>query len=480
MSPVRPVVIGAGPAGLRAAQALVAAGLRPVLIDENPAPGGQIYRQMPAGFVRSPRALYGFEHKKAVAVHAVLAQLDGKIDYWPAALVWNAQRGAISVAVDGAIKAVTYTHLIVAAGATDRVLPFPGWLVPGVYTLGGSQVALKYQGCAIGRKVVFAGTGPLLYLVAYQYAKAGARVVAVLDTAAAAARRSALPGLLRAPALVGKGLYYMAWLRAHGVPLHSGVRLCRVKGDDRVAGIIWETQGAAGLRQHELACDAVACGYALRSETQIADLLGCGFQFSEQDRAWLPQRDAMGRTSVPGVYIAGDGAGISGADAAEMSGEQAAYALLQDLGLQTPSTRIARLAKALGKIAGIRRSLEKAFPFPAEWAADADDDLVVCRCEEVTVGQLRRAADSCGVSEMNRLKALSRVGMGRCQGRMCGPAAAEILARQLDVPVKDVGRLRSQAPVKPMPISTFETVAQDGGDKNSQPTRMEKPGIEHV
>jgi NADPH-dependent 2,4-dienoyl-CoA reductase/sulfur reductase-like enzyme len=346
---------------------------------------------------------------------------------------------------------VPYSHLIVATGATDRVLPVPGWTLPGVYTLGGAQVALKFQGCAIGQRVVFMGTGPLLYLVAYQYAKAGVEVAAVLDTARLADQLAATPAMLTQPAVFAKGVYYVGWLRAHGVALHSGVRPLRVLGDEaqgRVTGVAWQD----GNEERTLACDAVGFGYALRSETQLADLLGCRFDYAPMHRAHLPVRDAAGRSSVEGVYLAGDGAGIMGADAAEWAGERAALALLADSGVAVDTARAAELERKLGKLAGFRQGLERAFPVPQDWAAHASDDLVICRCENITAGTLRQTVATAGADEMNRLKALSRVGMGRCQGRMCGVAAAEILAHATGQPLQQVGRLRGQAPIKPIPI----------------------------
>ena len=350
---------------------------------------------------------------------------------------------------DGVSTSVPYTHLILATGATDRVLPFPGWLTPGVYTLGGSQVALKHQGCAIGERVAFMGTGPLLYLVAYQYAKAGAKVAAVLDTSRLADRAAALPGMLRAPALLAKGLYYMAWLRAHGVPLRSGVRPVAVTGNDRVSGLAYRQGG----RTHTVECDAVGFGLSLRSETQLASLVGCEFAYDERDRNWVPRRDAAGRSSVAGVYVAGDGAAIGGADAAELAGERAALALLQDTGYPHDTRRARALEARLAANGRVRNALERAFPFPQDWAAAIADDTVVCRCEEVTAGTIRQAVRENGVREVNRLKALTRVGMGRCQGRMCGVAGAEVLAHAAGCAPQAVGRLRNQPPVKPIPVS---------------------------
>lgn len=448
---LQPVIVGAGPAGIRAAQTLAAHGVRPVLIDEAARGGGQIYRRPPAHFERPPATLYGTEAPRATAVHSALDGLQNHIDYQPDSLVWNAQGGQLDVlhGPTQTTRTVPYSQLIVASGATDRVLPIPGWTLPGVYTLGGAQVALKFQGCAIGSRVVLMGTGPLLYLVAYQYVKAGASVAAVLDTAKLTDQMAAVPAMLTQPAVFAKGVYYVAWLRTHGVPIHSGVRPVRVQGDARVAGVVW-ADGAG--REQTLPCDAVGFGYALRSETQLADLLGCRFAWAPLHRAHLPERDADGRSSVQGVYLAGDGAGIMGADAAEWAGELAALALLQDHGVAVDAARMQTLQGQLGHLMRFRQGLERAFPFPTDWATHAPDALVVCRCENITAGALRACVRDTGADEMNRLKALTRVGMGRCQGRSCGVAAAEILAQATGKPVELVGRLRGQAPIKPIPI----------------------------
>lgn len=449
-----PVIVGAGPAGIRAAQTLVAHGLRPVMLDEAARAGGQIYRRPPANFRRPAEALYGTEAGRATALHAAMDSLAGRIDYRPDSLVWNASappsRGQLDVlhVPSASTRAVPFQRLIVATGATDRILPMPGWTLPGVYSLGGSQVALKFQGCAIGRRVVFMGNGPLLYLVAYQYAKAGAEVAAVLDTSTLLDQAAAAPRLLTQPAVLTKGLYYVGWLRARGVPVHCGVTPLRVLGDVRANAVVYRQ----GKREVTLDCDAVGFGYALRSETQLADLLGCEFAFAPPQRGHLPVRDGAGRSSVQGVYLAGDGAGIMGADAAEWAGERAALALLADSGIKVDSARVDLLEKRLARTAVFRRGLERAFPFPVRWAAQAPDDLVVCRCENITAGQLRQVVQDTGADEMNRLKALSRIGMGRCQGRMCGAAAAELLAHATGLPVERVGRIRGQAPIKPIPL----------------------------
>ncbi|WNC11331.1 FAD/NAD(P)-dependent oxidoreductase [Pseudomonas coleopterorum] len=441
------VVVGAGPAGIRAAQTLAAHGQRPCLVDEAQQGGGQVYRRAPGNFQRPASQLYGFEARKAGAVHQALDALRAQIDYRPDTLVWNAEDGHLHTLSQQRVGTVQYDRLLIATGATDRILPVPGWTLPGVYSLGAAQIALKAQGCAIGERVVFAGSGPLLYLVAYQYVKAGARVLAVLDSSPFGAQVAALPRLLLQPATLAKGLYYRAWLTAHGIAVHQGATLVEVVGEQKVEAVTWQRAGS----QHSLACDGLAFAHALRSETQLADLLGCEFSWSPLNRAWLPSRDQAGRSSVPGVYLAGDGAGIMGADAAEMAGERAALALLEDMGITIDSERGPQLERQLARIQGFRAGLEAAFPFPESWASQAPDQLMLCRCEEISVGEVRQVVAQ-GHTDINRVKAHCRVGMGRCQGRMCGSAAVEIIAQAAACSPQQVGRLRAQAPIKPLPF----------------------------
>jgi len=450
MSTKQLVIVGAGPAGMRAAEQLVAAGQRPIVVDEGTRHGGQIYRQPPAVLQRERGDLYGFEAARASAVLDRFDALRPQIDYRPQTLAWQVEANTLQLLHAGRNCTLPFDALILAPGATDRVLPFPGWTLPGVYTLGAAQVALKYQGCLIGPRVVFAGTGPLLYLVAWQYATHGGQVAAVLDTAPAAAKWLAAPRLLARPAVAAKGAYFVARLRMMGVALHGGVTLLGAQGDERVTALSWR----AGSDIHTTECDAIGFGYGLRSETQLADLAGCAFDYNPLEQAWLPTRDAAGRASVPGVYLAGDGASILGADAAELSGARAALAALEDLGLGPAGTaRAAQIERELHAHVSFRRGLETAFAPPPRWAADAPDELIVCRCEEVTAGELRACARDTATREMNRLKALTRIGMGRCQGRMCAPAATRLLADAAGCALHEVGRLRGQAPIKPIPIA---------------------------
>ncbi len=453
MAERRIIVIGAGPAGVRAAEALVAGGVRPLVIDEGRRDGGQIYRRQPDGFKRDYATLYGTEAARAEAVHQAFDRLRPAIDYEPETLVWNISEGAVWTTSAGEARAVPYDALIVCSGATDRLVPIKGWNRAGCYSLGGAQIALKAQACAIGHRVAFLGTGPLLYLVAHQYAKAGADVAAVLDTSplrgrmAAAAKLAAQPDLL----WTGAKLTFDLWRR--GIPVRTGVTLTEIHGDDDdgVSGISVATRGGT-IRRFD--CDAVGMGWHLRPETQIADLARCRFAFDAPTRQWLPETDADGRTSAERIYLAGDGARILGARCAEVTGELAALAALADLGLADKADRRRELTAQKSRYRRFADGLAQAFPWPHDLAARVADETIVCRCESVTAATLRASIVDSGATETNRAKAFSRVGMGRCQGRYCGNAAAEIVAAARGETVEAAGRLRGQAPVKPIGIST--------------------------
>ncbi len=444
------VIVGAGPAGTRAAEAVVRAGICPVMVDESPQSGGQIYRRQPPGFTRSAKTLYGFEAGKASQLHAKFDSLKKQIDYRPATLAWNIYENVLYTERDGVTDQIPFDAAIVAPGATDLVLPFPGWSKAGVFTLGGAQVSLKYQACSVGERTAFVGTGPLLYLVAYQYAKAGANVVAVVDTTPLSTKAGASWGMLSGTTTFAKGLFYMASLWSKGIPIFHGATPLTVEGGENVEGLSFRDNSGA---THKIDADAIAMGFGLRPETQIADLAHCEFFFDTHCRQWLPTVDEDGRTDVKGLYLAGDGQRIAGADAAELSGELAAYAALEDLGREVSNNRTAALRRRLRQLARFRRALDKAFPIPVELATQAADETLICRCEAISAGEIRHAANEMGALEVNKAKAFTRIGMGRCQGRYCGYAGAALVANTLGLPIEKASRLRGQAPVKPLAIA---------------------------
>ncbi len=444
----RIVIVGAGPAGIRAAETLVNAGIRPVVIDEGMKAGGQIYRRPPEGFTRPPETLYGSEARKAVTLHTLFDRMvaAGETDYHPQSSVLAIAGNLLQALAPDGRRDFTCDRLILATGAMDRLAPVPGWQAPGVYSLGATQIALKAQGVALGRRIVLAGSGPLLTLVAVQLLKAGAEIAAILDTSSLGDQMAGLPGMMVRPGLVLRGLVMRAKL---GRLYHAGVRLDGIETDGRgPVGMRW--RDARG-RPHFTECDMVGLGWHLRAETQLAGLAGCTFDYNGDWAQWLPRTDRMGRAGE-GLYLAGDGLRILGADGAEVAGRLAAAACLADMGL--PSPDVAADLRRLDRCERFARAMARAFPWPAESVRAVPDETIVCRCEGVTAGQLRESV-AYGGGEANRVKSLARVGMGRCQGRYCQLAGAELIAGKAGIEVCDAGRLREQAPVRPVPIGAW-------------------------
>ncbi|OHV87690.1 FAD/NAD(P)-dependent oxidoreductase [Mesorhizobium sp. ORS 3428] len=444
----RIVIVGAGPAGIRAAATLVEAGLHPMVIDEGDRAGGQIYRRPPAGFTRPPKQLYGSEAAKACALHALFDRLaeKGQLTHCQRSSVIAVHEGRLHVLGEGGVQVIGYDRLILATGASDRVAPVPGWQSAGVYSLGAAQIALKAQGVALGRRIVLIGSGPLLTLIGAQLIKAGADVAAVLDTSPWRQQVQGFTGLAARPVVALRGLALRARL---GRRYHAGVRLERIEADaSGVTALRWRD---AGGRERLTSCDMIGMGWHLRAETHLADLAGCGFTYDEQWRQWLPKTDRMGWAGN-GVYLAGDGVRLLGADGAEIAGRLAAAACLSDLGHAAPS--VGADLRKLARLERFARGLSRAFSWPSEMVRTLADEAIVCRCENVTAGAVREGADF-GGGEANRVKSLSRTGMGRCQGRYCQLAAVELVAAQAGCTPDAVGRFRGQAPVRPAPIGAF-------------------------
>lgn len=453
----RIVIVGAGPAGIRAAETLVQAGLRPTVIDREFRSGGQIYRRPAEGLDRPAEQLYGGDAAKARALHATFDALGTSIDYRPRTEVFGITGNLLHLQDGARLYELPFDDLILASGATDRIAPIPGWTQPGVHSLGGAQIALKAQGCAIGHRVAFVGSGPLLTLVAAQYAAAGAEVAAVLDTSSFADLRRGIPLMAARPGLLLRGLKLRESLRRHGIPYVTGVRDIRIESNGtRATGLRWTVRGETG----HLDCDGIGIGWHLRSETQLAQLTGCTFGWDPVGRQSAPDIDDMGRSSRPHVYLAGDGTRILGADGAETAGRLAAIACLEDMERPAPFP-VAPLLRRMRRMRRFAQGIATAFPYPDDICTALPDDAILCRCEAITAGDYRATIAKAHAIEPNRAKSLSRVGMGRCQGRYCGAAAARILAANGGLPLEQQPGLRPQAPVRPMPMGLLRQDSEE-------------------
>lgn len=450
------VIVGAGPAGLAAARELVRAGLCPIVLEESQRPGGQGTRRLSSLSEPHRGKLFGKDAKAMMRREADEDALLAKCDFRTRTLVWACHENQLELLGPDGFESLAYTHLVLAVGATDRMMPVPGWTLPGVFTLGGAQVALKRHASFIGKKVVFAGASPLLYLAAAQYLRLGNRDLTVLDTTPLVSKARALPSMLYSnPGSTLRGLSLMAELRQNKIAIHTGVTLESFNGQAHVESVEFAT--ALG-RKRSIEADAVALGFGLRAETQLAELAGAVFELDQTFRQWFPRTDDMGRAGER-LWLAGDSARTGGAEAADAAGQLAAQSLLISLGYSVEARATQKSTRRLRRQQSFQRALTGAFKWPGTTAASLSDNVIVCRCERVTAGDIRAALSiSLGPAELNRVKSVTRCGMGRCQGRFCGPALGEIVASVTGQPP---GRLRAQAPIRPIPL-TQDAVVPEG------------------
>ena len=455
-------VIGAGPAGMAAAVAADGLGLATVLVDEQATPGGQIYRNI-EGSPLADRAVLGADYAAGAALVAALR--GSGVAYLDSATVWRVGAdNEIGVTHKGVARLMRAKRVILATGAIERPVPLPGWTLPGVMTAGAAQVMLK-SAAAVAPGAVFAGSGPLLYLIVGQYLRAGAPVAALIDTTPRVNTWRAAPKLplaLTAGNYLAKGLALMRDIGRAGVRVIRGVDGLAALGEGRLSAVAY----ARGGRRETIETEHLFLHQGVVANVNLAMAAGCAHHWDARQLGWRPVCDDWGRSSVDGVSIAGDGAGIGGAKAAELGGRLAALDAACRRGRIDAAERDRRAAPlhaARRRDLRIRPFLETLYRPANSLRIPAADDVTVCRCEEVTVGDIR-AALALGCPGPNQLKAFTRCGMGPCQGRLCGPTVSELIAAERGVPVADVGYYRLRPPVKPVTLGELAGVSWRPGD----------------
>ena len=450
-------VIGGGPAGMAAAAAAAERGLSTVLIDEQEHLGGQIYRSITTTAVKD-KAILGEDYWRGEElVERLRASGAG---HWPGTTVWSISRDLeLGLSSGGKARLQRFKHVILATGAVERPTPIQGWTLPGVMGAGGAQILLKSSGM-VHDDAVIAGSGPLVWLIAAQYLRSGARIRAILDTTpGGAVGRSlrALPEFLLSPYL-GKGLRLLAEVRRN-VKVIDNVSHLRAEGDGRLQAVVYRRSG----REERIATDLLLLHTGVIPNLNLANATGCAQAWDPVQRCFRPDCDAWGASSVEGVSIAGDGAGILGAEAAAFSGRIAALSALSRLGR---ITRDERDALAAAEQAGRRRaSRGRRFLdlYYQPSAAIPSDETKACRCEEVTVAQIRKAT-SMGAVGPNQVKSFLRCGMGPCQGRLCGNTVTQIMAAERGVSPSEVGYYRLRSPVKPLTLAELASMPREDSD----------------
>lgn len=459
------VIIGAGPAGLAAGAEARAHGLAPLILDEQPEPGGQIYRSVARVVARRPAdlAFLGYDYAHGVALVGAVTEVDRR----QGATVWQigpAGRDGVREVVwseAGTAHRVRARAVLIASGAMERPIPIPGWTLPGVTTVGALQVALKQAAIHPAGRVVLAGQGPLLLLLAAQLAAARIPVAAILDTQPPGRLSAAmwhLPmAVLGAWDTLLKGVTLLRQRSGADVAVWRHVTGLRAEGDGKVRAVRFRDASGRGVA---LDADLLALHEGVVPNPQLSRLVGAEHRWHPSQRCFHPVLDDWGESTASGVFVAGDGGGILGARAAEASGRLAALRIAERQGWLAESARDFLGQASLTRCwreRTLRRFLDALHPAP-DWIATPEDDAIVCRCEEITAGEIRSIAGH--AAGPNQAKAYLRCGMGPCQGRMCGLTMTEMIAQARGVSPAVTGYLTIRPPIKPVTVDEMASLAE--------------------
>jgi NADPH-dependent 2,4-dienoyl-CoA reductase/sulfur reductase-like enzyme len=441
---------------MAAAIEAAALGLSTVVLDEQSAPGGQVFRGVEAG---AGDPALGADYASAGGALVRRFRACAGIVYRPRSTVWHIapDTGRVSVLQEGGSAELEAHRILLATGAQERPVPIPGWTLPGVMGAGAAQIMLKTAGALPAGRTVLAGQGPLVWLLAAQLLQAGLTALTLLETTPwyAAVDAARAGGLWRGRAALRKGLGYVSQAKRAGLRIAHGVTALHAEGDGRVERVGWH--GGA------LACDTLLLHEGVIPSTHITRALGLAHEWNEQQLCWQPVLDAWGATSHTRVAVAGDGGGIGGWESAVAAGQLAALDAAMRLGRLTEAVRNVKAAgprQARAKALALRPFLDRLYRPAATVLAPTQDATIVCRCEEVTAGQIRQAVRQ-GAMGPNQVKAYVRAGMGACQGRFCGTTTAAVIAAARGIPIAEAGVLRPRAPFKPLTVGELAGLSGD-------------------
>ena len=423
------LIVGGGAAGVAAAVVAARSGCAVTLLDSGPAIGGQYYRG-----AKTPESGSGLSYAALRRDFDGLVDA-GRIDVRMSTYAYALERKESGFVLRtrgddrhrGETQSIAARAVVIATGAFDRQLPFPGWTLPGVMSGGGAQALVKGSGVLPGRRIVVAGTGPFLLAVAHARISAGGDVVAVVEAndplGLARHTRAVLPAAGKSADLAK----FVSALARKRVPYLRRHRVRRADGHGRLESVTLsrvdaDWHGIAGT-ERVLECDALAIGYGFTAQTDLAGQVGARMVIGS-DGGLAIEVDDRQRTSVPGLLAAGETTGIGGVDLARVEGIVAGAAAVEECGGRPAlsASAIARAKRDVGHLRGFADALHATFPVRDGWRDDVAEDTIVCRCEEVTAGSVRDAVTDLGARDARSVKLLTRAGMGWCQGRVCAPA----------------------------------------------------------
>lgn len=458
------LVLGAGPAGMQAAIEASKHGVDVLLVDEQPSPGGQIWRAVEDSAQKKLEGILGEDYCAGASIAQSFRQ--SRADYQPLTQVWQieADKSGWQVYMSHGTQthSVLAKKIILATGAQERPAPFPGWTLPGVLTVGAAQIALKTSAEIPTEPVWIAGCGPLVLLYIHQLLNAGGKVAGWIDTSPPQKLGHKLPllfGALGSWKEIQKGRHWLKAIQAHDIPIYKNITSFRAQGEQELEEI--QIQQADG-RTKTFPASVLLVHDGVVPSIHMTLAMSCEHEWCAQQQCFKPKLDEWYQTSLQGIYVAGDGAGILGAEAALVQGRQVGLAVAHKLGQLTKKqvkSLSQPLEKHLNKARQLRKLLDALYPPRVDYQTLADE-TVVCRCEELTAKDIR-AVLPLGTPGPNQVKSLTRAGMGPCQGRQCGYTVSGLIAAAQNKSIKEVGFYRIRPPLKPLTLGMLASLDEE-------------------
>ena len=450
------LIIGAGPAGMSVAAKLGSAGKQVLLIDERKASGGQYFKQPATDFQVSEEKLDS-QYRKGKALIRKFEKSGAKSLF--NMKIWGVFGPEKFLGYDNTNRyVITPKHIVIATGAFERGLVFPGWTLPGVLTTGAGQSLLRSYQVSAGNRVAIAGNGPLNLQLAAELIRAGVDVAAIAESAKLFNVKNLFLGgllFLRSPKLALTGVGYVLTIARAKTKILPGYVVARVDGKETVETVEFKKLDKSSAKSFEV--DAITIGYGFIPSNEIARALGCDHEVHERWGYLGAKKSFVGSTNIPNVWIAGDGSGINGAQVAQSSGNLLAYALLAQEGVRKSlSDRLSNLISyfQLRNQLGFQKVLWKIFNGPVLIDELAEEETVVCRCLSINYAQIK-AGISDDTLSAGASKRISRVGMGRCQGRYCSPIIQKLIAENSGCEIDERSGFAPQMPIKPVEIGVI-------------------------
>jgi D-hydroxyproline dehydrogenase subunit alpha len=458
------VIVGMGPAGMAAAIELCRQGAQVAIVDENPQPGGQVYRRFAKEFTAEDERSLGVNYAKGKKLIEEFLQVGKQCAVLNDTHVWGGfADNQLSLRHEDKIALIKYNKLLLAEGASERPSVFPGWTLPGVMTLGGLQKLVSRDFLLPGKRFLIAGASPLLIPVAAEVLRAGGEIAGVCTVVPLARFLKLLPELAFQKEILFEAIRHAFEIVRRNAPVFSGYTVVSCAGENRIreariAKLDADGRIAGGsMRTFEI--DILAASNGILPMSRLGRQLGCRHEYDPEGLCWKVKTGPLFRSSQPNIYAAGDSHAIGGRDLAEWNGRMAGLEIAKDLGRISAdefNRRLSERARSRERLVSYVSTLQRVLSRGVNQMVRQDLNTIVCRCEQVSLGDVLSGIER-GYRTMNEIKR-TRVGMGLCQGRVCESVVTEIMLRK-GIPIEEIGHFGIRPPIAPIPIALLEGYA---------------------